>query len=374
VSSYYVDGQVAKQTQGGQTISYKLDPEGRTWQTIYEGTKQGTYETYYDGPGSAPAGTAKAYGGEVWTRNIPGIDGALAGVASSAGPPVLQLHDLQGNIVATAAVSETETKLLSKYNSTEFGVPTTKEPPPKYAWLGADGLASELPSGSITQDGVTYVPQTGRQLQTQPVNVPDPINAGSTFVAQEPAWATAEIGQAAARQVALYWEAKGAEEAANQPPGVTPTPEGGIEVVEGAAGSGASIARRITGGRPVSGCSAVFQIKATGNEGLLFGALLLCEQKKPHLELKACLYEKYQDGPWKQAWCANGGKAIVGEDAHGLQTGEIAGGCTDGFLYTGWVWGFVWGSGTKSQAFGGLSPSETGAYVNCSGQNYDHEL
>jgi hypothetical protein len=52
-------------------------------------------------------------------------------------------------------------------------VPTTKTPP-KYAWLGATGLTSELPSGTITQDGSTYVPQTGRPLQTEAPELPIP--------------------------------------------------------------------------------------------------------------------------------------------------------------------------------------------------------
>ena len=58
-----------------------------------------------------------------WTRNIPGIDGALDAIQTSGGTPVLQLHDLQGNIVGTVGDSESETKLEHDYVSTEFGVP-----------------------------------------------------------------------------------------------------------------------------------------------------------------------------------------------------------------------------------------------------------
>ncbi len=35
--------------------------------------------------------------------------------------------------------SETVTKLLSTYSSTEFGIPRPSTTPPKYAWLGANG-------------------------------------------------------------------------------------------------------------------------------------------------------------------------------------------------------------------------------------------
>jgi hypothetical protein len=93
---------------------------------------------------------------------------------------VLQLHDLQGNVVATAALSETETKLLSTYNSTEFGVPQSGSSAPKYAWLGASGLSTGLPtSGVITTGASSYVPEIGRALQSEPVASPGAFPDGT---------------------------------------------------------------------------------------------------------------------------------------------------------------------------------------------------
>ena len=110
-SSYYVDGQVATQKQNEQTIKYTYDPAGRTMQTVSEGKPTvSTVISHYAGPGSSLAWTSEE-GGAKWSRNIPGIDGALDAIHSSSGSTILQLHDLQGNIVATAGVSETETKL-----------------------------------------------------------------------------------------------------------------------------------------------------------------------------------------------------------------------------------------------------------------------
>ncbi len=175
VSTFYVDGQVYKQKQSGETIEYMLDPEDRTRKTTYEGGKPSPVISHYDAPGSAVAWTSEPE--SKWTRNIPGIEGELAAVETSSMSVVLQLHDLQGNIVATAGISEIETKLLSKYSSSEFGVPTGKGRPPRYAWFGAGELTSEFSSGVITQDGETYVPQTGRELQAEAPDLPLPVNA-----------------------------------------------------------------------------------------------------------------------------------------------------------------------------------------------------
>jgi RHS repeat-associated protein len=85
---------------------------------------------------------------------------------------VLQLTNLHGDIIATASISETATELASKADTSEFGVPTISNPE-KYAWLGAMGLPTELPSGVIAMGARSYVPQLGRFLQ------PDPIPGGS---------------------------------------------------------------------------------------------------------------------------------------------------------------------------------------------------
>jgi hypothetical protein len=131
-----------------------------------------------------------AEGSEQWPRNIPGIDGTLTATQKGHGntgeQPVLLLHDLSGNVVAGAADNETETKLLHKYNSTEFGTPTGKEAPPKYSWLGAGGIANELPAGPITQDGVTYVPQFGATLQAQNPQLPAHTLGGNMLARRIP--------------------------------------------------------------------------------------------------------------------------------------------------------------------------------------------
>jgi YD repeat-containing protein len=228
VSEYYVDSQVYKQEQNGEKIEYKLDPDDRVRETVSKGNTAATVITHYDGGGSAVAWTGEGSGEtEKWTRNVPGIDGALdateAGEGKTGKQAVLLLHDLQGDAVAEAADNETETKLLKKYNSTEFGVPNGKESPPKYAWLGAEGVAGELPSGVITQDGITYVPQTGRPLQTEGAPVPAIINTPTPFTRPDEAWIGITAGEGAATGLANLKQKEEERDKANQPPGVIPS-------------------------------------------------------------------------------------------------------------------------------------------------------
>ncbi len=170
-ATFYVDNQTRSQTQGTKTLTYFTDPDGRTREIV---TKEGTESTainHFSGPGEGISWVGE---GAKWTRDIPGIDGTLTAIEKSGEEtkPILQLHDLQGNVVATAELSETETKLRAgSYNPTEFGVPVNGTPP-KYSWLGAFGQATELSSGASASGGSDYVSQLGAVLQTQPIVPP----------------------------------------------------------------------------------------------------------------------------------------------------------------------------------------------------------
>jgi streptogramin lyase len=205
-SSYYVDNAVATQTQSGVTNEYKLDPEGRTRELVSGATK--TVE-HYDGAGEAVAWSESS---EKWVRNIAGIDGTLLATQTNGATPVLQLHDLQGNVIGTIGDKAGESKLLSSYNSTEFGVPRGGKTPPKFAYLGAVGVESSLASGVITYGATSYVPQTGRALQSEAVSTPGlsgGSGAGAPYTMQEEPWNM----QGAAREAA---EAPGLEAAREQ--------------------------------------------------------------------------------------------------------------------------------------------------------------
>jgi DNA-binding beta-propeller fold protein YncE len=237
VSTYYVDNQLATEKQNEQLFKYTYDPAGRTMETSSENEKtkvKSAVISHYAGSGSAPTWTSE--GTEKWTRNVPGIDGALDAIQEAGKAPMLQLHDLQGNIVGTVEDSESATGLHSTYNSTEFGVPQPGTTPPKYAWLGATGVSSE-PSqgaGSSTQGGACYVPQVARSLQTAPVVPPGAFPNGQGTGSQDdaviPGWYINLSSQESANTEAEYAAKQAArkkeQEEALMGAGVDPKVEG----------------------------------------------------------------------------------------------------------------------------------------------------
>jgi RHS repeat-associated protein len=170
-SQYYVDGQVESQTQGEQTVGYDFDPGRRIREVVSTGKITATEIENYSGPGANPSWSSEPSGS--WTRSIAGISDSLDAIQRNGETPVLQIANLHGDIVATAYNSETPTTLASTIGeANEYGVPAT-EAPPKYSWLGAHELPTELPSGVTAMGSRSYIPQLGRFLQ------PDPSPGGS---------------------------------------------------------------------------------------------------------------------------------------------------------------------------------------------------
>lgn len=190
-SSYYVDGQIATQEQDGKKLAYNYDPTGRTSTIV-------TNEAYHRNVDYSEAGEAVTWiteSANIYERNVPGIDGTLSAIERSGQESELQLHDLRGDVIATAGVHEGTPTLKNLYNSTEFGVPQPGTTAPTYAYLGATGLRTELPSSGIVTTGAeSYVPEVGRILQTALVVSPGsfPDGTGGAGIVPTPTLGAAE--------------------------------------------------------------------------------------------------------------------------------------------------------------------------------------
>jgi RHS repeat-associated protein len=165
-TSYYSTDMVASQSQGGLTNSFELDASLRQRSRLQAGGGlEGIEIFHYAEPSDAPAWTAR---GSAWSRNIPGIGGELAAVQENGSEPKLQLTNLHGDVVATAAVNPAESKLLSTYRYDEFGNHLEGEPG-RTGWLGAQQRRTELPAGVIQMGARSYVPAIGRFISVDPV-------------------------------------------------------------------------------------------------------------------------------------------------------------------------------------------------------------
>jgi RHS repeat-associated protein len=171
-TSYYLNDMVKTQTQGVLSKGWLLDPtQGRYRASIPSGTSQEVMH-YADGS-DTPAWTEMQTSGATvsWDRNISGLGGGIAAIASNNGTTTttqLQIPNLHGDIVATADKNPAVTALLSTFESDEFGNPRVASSR-KYGWLGSAGRRSMLDSGVIQMGARSYVPAMGRFTTVDPV-------------------------------------------------------------------------------------------------------------------------------------------------------------------------------------------------------------
>lgn len=165
-SSYYVNDLVESLRQDGNTIQYDLDPLRRTHTrktTTSSGTTTQTFR--YDNGSDSPAWYSE---GTNWFRFIDGIGGDVTAVEDSSGSKFLKLHNLHGDHIADASLSQTATGPVSTYETDEFGVPRQNYGR-RLGYLGSKQRHTELSSGAIQMGVRTYLPSIGRFLATDPV-------------------------------------------------------------------------------------------------------------------------------------------------------------------------------------------------------------
>lgn len=166
ITNYFGTDMVASQSQGGITNSFELDASLRPRSRLQSGGGlEGIEVFHYDGPLDSPSWTAR---GSAWTRNVTDLSGGLVAVQESGQEPTLQLSNLHGDIVATAALSPAVTKLKASFSFDEFGNPISGEAG-RFGWLGGKQRRTELASGVIQMGARSYVPEMGRFLSEDPV-------------------------------------------------------------------------------------------------------------------------------------------------------------------------------------------------------------
>jgi RHS repeat-associated protein len=178
-TSYYVNDLTRSQTQDGITNTYGLDAALRQRERIRTGgSEEGTAIYHYALASDTPIWTEEIGEGEpTWTRTIGAMGGGLGALEASTGEVTLQLANMHGDTVATAAIDPEATELLGTQQFDEFGNPLQSGllsgGNAEYGWLGNKGRRTQLPSGVVQMGKRSYVPALGRFL------TPDPVKGGS---------------------------------------------------------------------------------------------------------------------------------------------------------------------------------------------------
>jgi len=175
-ATYYVDDQPATLVEGGVTDTDVLDPTGRVLSVSYSNNAGGTQTYHYGGDGGStpwsadsPSWTSTNTAGTTWTRNVPGIGGALAATEDSTGAITYKLLNPHGDVAASA---NTSGALTATYDYSEFGQPRSTSPG-TFAWLGGAERLTDGTTGTTVMGVRDYDPSLGRFLE------PDPVLGGS---------------------------------------------------------------------------------------------------------------------------------------------------------------------------------------------------
>jgi RHS repeat-associated protein len=164
-SGYYANNTIYTQTQNGSTLTYNIDPQGRTRERVSTGGINSDEIDHYSDTTDSP--TWVTAGGN-WTRYIQGNDGNLAASQSSSGTVTLDIVSLHGDLVGTVNDNPAATPTLHG-DTDEFGVPYSGATVARYDYLAGAQRTTAVASGIIDMGAREYVPALGRFEQVDPV-------------------------------------------------------------------------------------------------------------------------------------------------------------------------------------------------------------
>jgi RHS repeat-associated protein len=166
---YYTNDLVNTITSNSTTLTYNLDPDRRahTWSSSADSQ---THTNHYTGDGDSPAWTSEnSVGTPTWTRNFSAF-GSMTATMNQAGTIALEFTNLHGDIVGTAATTDTTWNYSSGFSETdEYGRSSVGGAGSRYDYLGTAQRQRDTNSGLQLMGIRVYNPSTGRFLQTDPI-------------------------------------------------------------------------------------------------------------------------------------------------------------------------------------------------------------
>lgn len=158
---YFSNDMVASQSQGSANLTFGIDPDLNRIVTTSDGSTITT--NHYVNDTDSP--TWSSTSGTQWTRNAIGPDGNLAASIDQSGTVTLELTNLHGDVVATAADSASDPSYATYSESTEYGAPRVAASAyTTYGWEGAKQRSSNALGGVTLMGDRLYNPATGRFL------------------------------------------------------------------------------------------------------------------------------------------------------------------------------------------------------------------
>ena len=168
---YYANDYVHTQTQGGDTLTFTLDPTQDRVVTQTDSATGVTATDHYGDGSDSPVWTVATDGTR--TRYLLGPGGDLAGSVDQTGTIIWDVVNPHGDVVGQIA-DDTSATPLSFSCSTEYGAPRdTATAYDSYGWLGGKRRSSNDLAGLTLMGVRLYNPATGRFL------TPDPIPGGN---------------------------------------------------------------------------------------------------------------------------------------------------------------------------------------------------